>query len=969
VTHASDDVTLAGVRDDEPDARSRTRAVGPGSVVGRHVVLQTLGAGGMGVVHAAYDPELDRKVALKLLLPGTGGDTGRLRLLREAQALARLSHPNVVGIHDVGTVGEQVWLAMEFVQGRTLRQWLATPRRWPEVLEVLRKAGEGLAAAHAADLLHRDFKPDNVMVGDDGRVRVMDFGLARASSGSSVSESATEPSPPSPEPRTGRASSVTRVGALVGTPGYMAPEQLGGKELSAAADQFAFCVTLWEALYGERPFSGDTSMALVANVLEGKLRSPTRSRGIPSWLRRVCERGLSVEPAQRWPSMGALLDTLAKGRKRATARKGLAAVGVLAVLGAGWQANARWDLAERTATCEASGDEVAVAWNAEREQALRDALVATELRYAATTADKLVPLLEQRAVAWREARVEACLDTSVRKRWSAELLDRSLWCLDERRMELESLVDELIAADEVVVRHAVDAAAGLSSVEPCRDAKTLETVSPPPQEAREALRAVRVDVVRAHNLERSGRYAQGLPLARDALARAEALGWPPLTAAARLRLGGLLDRTGAYPEAEAELERTYFDASKGVAPEVAFHAAVVLAYVVGVSTARHVEGRRWARLADVALEDVPDGQHLHRAALLGTFATIDKKAGALDEAKAFLEQAIALQEATLGSQHPDLVGNLNVLANVHYAAGNYPEATVHYERAIAISHETLGPEHPYLAFDLNNLSNVHYATGNYAEAQTLLERALAIWEATLGPEHPYVASSLVNLSNVHLATGNYAEAQALLERALAIWEATLGPEHPDLVGGLSNLARVHEATGDYDEAKVLAERALAIGEASLGPEHPVVAKSLQHVGTLHREAGDYDGAKALYERAAAIQERALGPEHPDLATTLVGLAEVALAQHRPGDAMPLAERAVAVLDKGAVASTTLAKARFVLARALWEAPAQAGRDRARAQSLAEQARDAFRAAGKGMAELLAEVEAWLAAADELGGGQ
>jgi predicted Ser/Thr protein kinase len=465
VPDASDDATQAGLTDAEPVVRSRASVVEPGAVVGRHVVLHELGAGGMGVVYAAYDPELDRKVALKLLLPGAGGDIGRLRLLREAQALGRLSHPNVVGIHDVGTVGEQVWLAMEFVQGRTLEQWLRTPRRWQEVLEILRNAGEGLAAAHAAGLLHRDFKPDNVMVGDDGRVRVMDFGLARAHAGAGAS--AMDLSPPSPEASSSFASSslastVTRVGAIVGTPSYMAPEQFGSKELSAAADQFAFCVTLWEALYGERPFEGRSPMELVANVLDGKLRPPTRARAAPGWLRRACERGMAVEPTQRWPSMSALLDTLAKGRTRAAVRKGLVAVGVLALLGGGIAAERRWDLARRTAACEASGDEVEVAWSPEREQELRDALVATGVSHAAVTADRVTPWLEQQALAWREARVEACLDTHVRGRWDAETLDRSLWCLEERRMALQSLVDELTLADADVLHKAVSAAAGLA---------------------------------------------------------------------------------------------------------------------------------------------------------------------------------------------------------------------------------------------------------------------------------------------------------------------------------------------------------------------------------------------------------------------------------------------------------------------------------------------------------------------------
>jgi tetratricopeptide (TPR) repeat protein len=448
-------------------------------------------------------------------------------------------------------------------------------------------------------------------------------------------------------------------------------------------------------------------------------------------------------------------------------------------------------------------------------------------------------------------------------------------------MELESLVDELVAADAAVLQHAVTAAAGLLPLEPCRDATVLETLSPPPEEARDALRAVRADVVRARNLERAGRYPQGVAFARQALARAEALGWPPLVAEARLRLGSLLDRTGAYPEAETVLERAYFDASKGVAPEVAFDAALVLAYVVGAGQERHTDGRRWAMLADVALSDIPDEEHLHRAALLGAFATLHRKTGDYDQAEALVEQALALQEAALGPEHPGLASNLSILAKAHQATGDYDQAKALYERALAISRDTLGPQHPILALDLNSLGNVHFATGDLGQAKLLFGQAVAIWEAALGPEHVYLASGLYNLGNAHHATG------------------------------------------------------------------------------------DYDQAKALLQRSLAIQEKTLDPEHPDLAFPLVGLARVALAQHRPGDARPLAERAVTLREKAGIAANLLAEARFELARALWEAEADAGRDRERARILAEQARDGLRAVGKSEATL-ATIEAWLAAREHPG---
>jgi tetratricopeptide (TPR) repeat protein len=950
VVDSADDATLVGASSDGSAARGRSSPVEPGAVVGRFVVLQRLGAGGMGVVFAAYDPELDRKVALKLLLPGTGGAAGRTRLLREAQALAKLSHPNVVAIHDVGTVGEQVWLAMELVQGHTLGQWLETPRRWHAVLEVLRSAGEGLDAAHAVGLLHRDFKPDNVMVGDDGRVRVMDFGLARMDAEAQSSG----------EPELALTNSVTCVGAVVGTPRYMAPEQFGGKELAAATDQFAFCVTLWEALYGQHPFGELPLPELAVSVIEGKLRPPTTGRAVPGWLRRACERGLLVEPAQRWPSMRALLDTLGRGRTRAAVHKGLAALGVLALLGAGVQAQRRWDVAQRTAACEATGAEVEEAWNGAREQALRDGLVATRVSYAAATAEKVTPWLERQAQAWRETRVEACLDAEVRGQWDPETLDRSLWCLEERRMELQSLVDELTMADADVLQKAVTVAAGLGSVSVCRDRKVLEALSPPPQDAREQLRTVRADVIRASNLQWAGRHDKGLPLARGALARAEALEWMPLVALARVQLGALLEDSGAYAEAEAELEQAYFDAAKGVAPEQALEAATKLVRVVGVKQARPVEGRRWGRLADVALAEVPDSGHLRQAYLLDGLATLHRKAGEYDEAKVLYERALAIARETLGSEHPIVAEGLEDLATIAYHMGDYDGSKVLHEQAIAIQEEALGPEHPYVASYLNNLANVHHARGDFDEAQLLYDRAFVLWKKTLGPEHPQLANSLNNLAMIRFARGDYDQAKVLYGQALVLSEKALGPEHPNLTTTLNNLALVHAATGTHEEGMALLERALAISVKAWGPEHPDVASCLTNLANARSATGAYDEAERLYQRALPILEATLGPEHPNVAYALTGLAEVALDLRRPSDAIAPAQRALTLRERGAVAVDLLADARFMLGRALWEAPTDAGRDRVRASTLIEQARDGYRAAGKARAEDLAKLEQWLA---------
>jgi serine/threonine protein kinase len=291
----------------------------PADSLGRYSLLGKLGSGSMGVVYRAYDPRLQRPVAVKILYP-SGKQTAQLvsvgdtRLLREAQAIARLSHPNIVAVHDVGVVGDRVFLTMEFVEGATLREFCeAAPRGWREVLPLLIQAGRGLAAAHRGGVIHRDIKPDNILVGDDGRVRVVDFSVARPQ-GSIAAETLV-------------ASKFhltdTETNVLVGTPAYMAPEQLRAAPASARSDQFAFCVTAYECLFGERPFVGPTLRTLIDNVLAGPpTQPPPFSQQIPRALYQCIARGLALDADERWPDMDILLAHLealvVRGRRRSS---------------------------------------------------------------------------------------------------------------------------------------------------------------------------------------------------------------------------------------------------------------------------------------------------------------------------------------------------------------------------------------------------------------------------------------------------------------------------------------------------------------------------------------------------------------------------------------------------------------------------------------------------------------------------
>jgi serine/threonine-protein kinase len=322
------------------------RELARGTSVGRYLLLDMLGEGGMGVVYKAYDPELGRPVALKLLRTGQGTPSRfRDRLLREAQALAQLQHPNVIAVHDVGTFDDQVFIAMEFVEGRTVRAWLKERRRTRrEILDVFLAAGEGLASAHKAGLIHRDFKPENLMLGEDGRVRVLDFGLARAANTQTFEEGSVDGTPVSlPPPERSESTSddlrpsqrmthpllesrLTHAGAIVGTPAFMAPEQRGEGEVGEAADQFSFCVSLYWSLYDAFPFDR------LENAVDGEVAEPPAGATVPRWLRQVLVRGLRGRPADRYPSMGALLEALRADPVEALRRRVRGALGVIAVL-------------------------------------------------------------------------------------------------------------------------------------------------------------------------------------------------------------------------------------------------------------------------------------------------------------------------------------------------------------------------------------------------------------------------------------------------------------------------------------------------------------------------------------------------------------------------------------------------------------------------------------------------------------
>jgi eukaryotic-like serine/threonine-protein kinase len=812
----------------------------------RYVVLDRLGAGGMGEVHAAWDRRLDRKVALKLLHPERRGRGDAARLLREAHALARLSHPNVVAVHDVGVADGRVFVAMEFVDGPTLSEWLRggperevpSPRR---VLEVFREAGRGLAAVHAAGLVHRDFKPDNVMIRPDGRVLVMDFGLARpAEEGVTATHGA--------EGEGAAGGALTETGAVVGTPGYMAPEQLRGEPADARSDQYAFCVALRRAV--------------------------ERTARTPRWLRRVVERGTAHRPQARFASMDELLTALAAGLSRRRRRLAAAAVAILVLGGAGAVVQAE---RIRGARCGGGEARLASVWGPGAAEAVRSSFAATGAPFAESAWQAVSRQLDRWGAGWVDERRRACEATRVEGEQSERLLDLRMACYDRRLRETAALLGVLRDADAGVVENASTAVAGLPPLASCADAEGLLGRTPPPDdpEVLERLAAVEDGVAEVTAWTDTGRYERAAERGEGVLDEARAVGHPPLVgeaayvlAAARVDLEETEAAIDLLHEALAAAER---GGDHGLLGRV----AAELVYVHGQLEGREAEGERWHRLAAAALDRAGADPELAFLVPLNRGSALEA-AGRYEEAAGWLREAIAAAERHFGPESLDLATAWNNLGAALGAAGRYDEAADALERSVAIKQAVHGREHPALATSLDNLGVTLGYAGRAAEALPLQREAMTIRRRTLPPGHPLIATGHANLASTLTGLGRHEESLEHELLVLAERREGLGEEHYETGISYNNLATTYRALGRVEEGLPHLDRAVAVLETSLGPDHPVVAFALTNRGVALYLLGRPEAALPDLERGLAIR-RASDVADKDLAVSLFHLARALTA--------------------------------------------------------------------------------------------
>ena len=942
-------------------AHAQGLALPPGTTLGRYVISKPLGAGGMGVVYAAYDPELDRKMALKLLRPELGSDApNRTRLLREAQAMARLQHPNVVAVHDVGTFGDQVFVAMEFIAGMALDEWLASEKRpWREVVHVLVQAGKGLAAAHLVGLVHRDFKPGNVMIGDDHRVRVMDFGLARtttdpehdpetqriktppAKSAASVGPLGRDPTHPL----------LTHPGDVVGTPAYMAPEQLLGRSTDARSDQFSFGVTLYEALFGERPWRGEHQDDLAREMSEKKQPTPPAGSGVPAYIRKVVLRALALQPTHRYPSMEALTDELEQRPRRARARR----LGILAAIGVVGLGALTVGLAQRRESllCRGAERKLAGTWDPQRREEVHRAFVATGVPYAEDAFRRVVHALDAYGVRWAEAHTEACEATQLRGEQSQDALDLRIQCLEGDLGEVRSLTRLFAAADPKVVERAVAAVSALQDVRACADVRRLRSGLPIPPGRKDAVAGVRARLSEAKANFDAGRYPEALAIARPALEDARRAGYRPAEAETLLRIGKVLDARGEPKEAVKSLRDAYLAGAASGHDEIAARAATDLVKVAGFQLGSSADGRFWADLARASLDRMGGNDPVDAELQLqrGTLAWWE---GHYDEALGHVETALSRFQRLHGPSHIDVARASNNLGIVRFAQGKLPEALAAYRFAHEVRERTHGPDHPEVAAALSNLANAERLVEEYDSAIRHLQRAIEIRERALGPQSPFVADSLGQLSGILWSKGQFEEALAKSRRALGILERAFGPDKPQVAAVHTNLAIILGYLKRYDEARTEVERAIQIRRRVFGGSHPLLALSLDNLGWVLWRQNKFAEARERFEDALAIFTANKDSTSTELADTLLGLGETLIDLGKFADARQRLERALAI-GESKMSKRDVARVRCALARAL----AGSGGDLALARKVVTEALSVFERYGPAGADDAERAKKWL----------
>jgi tetratricopeptide (TPR) repeat protein/predicted Ser/Thr protein kinase len=926
-----DDLSKPPTRRDSLDVILREAVAAPSvllpdAVIGEHYQIErVLGMGGMGTVYLARDLDLGRPVAIKVHRMAT--DSSRLH--REAVAMARLAHPNVVTVFEVGDYEGHPFVAMEYIEGDTLRAWAGGGARSSgEILEVLLAAGTGLAAAHDAELVHRDVKPDNILIGRDGRVRIGDFGLAQAAEAG--------------EPLRVPLGDETATGTVIGTPAYMAPEQIDGGTVDARSDQFAFCVAAWELLCGERPFAGEDTVELRAAIQRGAPVPPRRS--VPSSLRQILLRGLAVDPAKRWASMPALLRALRSARRRRRVMIGVLTALAVAAPVVAWAA---WPGPDPVIACDtrASTLEIVV------PPAAVAALVASvEARPSPTTSHPLSTPLAA-ILAGHFVRATAVTDTACRaeitRKWSADMVAASRECtLDHATAVREVLAS--VSPTRVAPSVTVLAALDLPPIEPCADPRVLAAwrrLAPDPQQLT-AVVELRARIERALTQLGTGQVAEART-ALNSIAAAPLFTDRAVHGRAELLRAKLEVASGDYLEAERNLEAAYLAARSGEDASLALRLVSELIYVTASLRRDPIAGDRWVT------EGIADAKR-EQGRYPGDAASVYEAAAAAavlaGDGETALERC-AISEKLLDGVNPRLHARLMSIRSSALAdLGRMTEAIEDSDRDLRNLRMSFGMRHPQVASALGDRAALMLEMGRTAEAAEAASEAISIMDAATEDQAAGVTALQISVGATLLHVGNPA-GKKYLDRARADRVAEFGEDHPDVALIDTNLALTYLDAGDPARALTTLRHAVAVQERVLGPDHLELAVALFNLAVAERTSKDYVAAAATARRVAAIYERRQrGTSRHVLALDLVaqienvaGHPELALAAAEAGFALPPVD------DPQAGAWGRIEAARALIAL---------GRDAPRARRLLAEARAAY--ALVNMTARVAEADALLA---------
>ena len=794
--------------------------------IGRFVVLDRLGVGAMGVVYSAYDQQLDRKVAIKLL--HAEQREARTRLLREAQAMAKLSHPNVVQVFEVGTQADQVFLAMELVRGSTLRHWQdARPRATQEIIDVYVQAGQGLAHAHAKGLVHRDFKPENVLVGHDGRVRVLDFGLARPEGRSRRVRRTAIPGTIRRQDSLG--TELTRDGELVGTPAYMAPEVYGGGHADPLSDQFSFCVALFETLYGKRPFRGGTVAELSAAVVNGALATAGPGPQGAERLRKTVLRGLSVEPGERFPDMAALLEAMAPPRRR---RKLPWIAGGLGVVGIAAAAIAVLDRGA-VVQCDEPPLSAGMWTDAPREQDP----VAT-------------PLIDAYVDAWTVARAEACAPLEKADAESVQVSATERACIDARGRELASLLRVASNTDGEDLAGLHRAVRALHPMERCQNPKMAQSMLPAPvdDEHLDAASRVRLKLGHVWALNDLGDFNEAFAVAKAARKQAAQLADRALEANALFVLSYMTSQTGRQRESRALLDEAII-AAEAASDDHRLSLALSFAAITSMFDGRLEESEDMRRRAQAAADAFGPDEELeawlafYEGSRDGTDASIRIER---------LDRALELYTKIAGPESQEVVGTLHNLGEALIDLGRLDAAYRHLDERRRALEAMYGPASSHLVYEYNALARLRLQQGDVDGATEWNDKAIVVTQKTGPTAHKLWVQVRRQQARIALEVGDLDSAVQSLRHGVE--QAIAGTDEPDTLAkmrvtmgyALVVLDRAAEAVSEFENAEAgLADR-LSRPQLRAHALYPSLVRGWIWAAL---QSGELGTARALFERA------------------------------------------------------------------------------------------------------------------------